>query len=165
MSTAYRLEEKVSAHDLLCGRLATFGVREHVASDTSERRRCLTDGNNYLWVCLTEDGFVSTLTRYRGNAPGKILAAISEAFETDIFNEHEPEYWGFDTKEEWDVAWKKISDEHRDQFYANVCAYIRGEPNGINPHPVCETQAKIAKTLVEGHAALLQLENKDTLLA
>jgi hypothetical protein len=162
MSTYYALSKKVSARDLLCGRLdSSFGIREKVAPDTTDRKRCLTDGRNYLWVHLTEDGFVGSLTRYGANAPGKILAAISEAFETDVFSEHEPQYWGFDTKEEWDAAWKKMNDLARDQFYADVCAYIRGEPNNIELGAIGEIQAKIAKTLVENHAALLQPENKD----
>jgi hypothetical protein len=165
MSTYFILSRKVSANDLFGGRLATFGIREHVSSDTSERSRCLTDGRNYLWVNLTEDGFVDSLTRSGANAPGKILAAISEAFETDVFSEYEPQYWGFDTKEEWEAAWKKISDQDRDQFYADVCAYIRGEPNNIKPGTIGEIKAKIAKTLVESQAALLQPENKDRLLA
>jgi hypothetical protein len=155
----------VRAHDLFGGRLDTFGIREEVASDTSERKRCLTDGRNYLWVHLTEDGFVDSLVRYGANAPGKILAAISETFETDVFSEYEPQYWGFDTKEEWDNAWKKMNDHDRDRFYADVCAYVRGEPNDIKPGTIGEIEAKIAKTLVESHAALLQPENKDRLLA
>ena len=116
--------------------------------------RCLTDGRNYLWVYLTEDGFVGCLTRYGANAPGKILAAISEAFEIDVFSEHEPQYWGFDTQEEWDAACKKMNDQFRDQFYADLCAYIRGEPNDIKPGTIGEIKAKIAKTLVDSQAAL-----------
>ena len=165
MSTSYILSKKVSARDLLCGRLDTFGIREDVSSDTSERRRCLTDGRNYLWVYLTEDGFVGCLSRYGANAPGKILAAINEAFETDVFSEYEPQYWGFDTQEEWDAAEKKLADQHRDRFYADLCAYIRGEPNDIRPGTIGEIKAKIAKTLVESQAALLQPENKDRLLS
>ena len=76
MSTDFILSKKVSFRDLLGGRLATFGIREHVSSDTSERSRRLTDGRNYLWVYLTEDGFVGCLSRYGDNSPGKILAAI-----------------------------------------------------------------------------------------
>ena len=165
MSTDFILSRKVSANDLFGGRLATFGIQEHVSSDTSQRSRCLTDGRNYVWVYLSEDGFVGCFSRYGANAPGKILAAISEAFETDVFSEYEPQYWGFDTQEEWDAALKKISDQYRDQFYADVCAYIRGEPNEIVPGTIGEIQAKIAKTLVESQAALLQPENKDRLLA
>ena len=126
----------------------------------AKRSRCLTDGRNYLWVYLTEDGFVGCLSRYGANAPGKILAAISEAFETDVFSEYEPQYWGFDTQEEWDAALKKISDQARDQFYADVCAYIRGEPNDIKPGTIGEIKAKIAKTLVESEAALLSRKTR-----
>jgi hypothetical protein len=165
MSTDYILSKKVSSCDLLCGRLATFGIREHVSSDTTERSRCLTDGRNYLWVYLTEHGFVGCLSRYGANAPGKILAAISEAFETDVFSEHEPQYWGFDTQEEWHAACKKMNDQVRDQFYAALRAYIQGEPNDIKPGTIGETKAKIAKKLVENDAALLQPENKDRLLS
>jgi hypothetical protein len=165
MSTDFILSRKVSANDLFGGRLATFGIQEHVSSDTSERNRCLTDARNYLWVYLTEDGFVGCLSRYGANAPGKILAAINEAFETDVFSEYEPQYWGFDTQEEWDAAEKKLADQHRDRFYADLCAYIRGEPNDIRPGTIGEIKAKIAKTLVESQAALLQPENKDRLLS
>jgi len=51
------------------------------------------------------------------------------------------------------------------QFYADLCAYIRGEPNDIRPGTIGEIKAKIAKTLVESQAALLQPENKDRLLS
>jgi hypothetical protein len=120
---------------------------------------------NYLWVYLTEDGFVGSLSRYGANAPGKILAAISEAFETDVFSEYEPQYRGFDTQEEWDAACKKMNDQVRDQFYADLCAYIQGEPNDIKPGTIGEIKAKIAKTLVESQATLLQPESKDRLLS
>ena len=142
MSTDFILSRKVRANDLFGGRLATFGIPEHVSSDTSERNRCLTDARNYLWVYLIEDGFVGCLSRYGANAPGKILAAISEAFETDVFSEYEPQYWGFDTQEEWDAAEQKLADQHRDRFYADLCAYIRGEPNDIRPGTIGEIKAK-----------------------
>jgi hypothetical protein len=165
MSTDFILSRKVSANDLFGGRLAKFGIRGHLASDTDERSRCLTDGRNYLRVYLTEDGFVDCLSRHGANAPGKIIGAISEAFETDVFSEYEPQFWGFDTKEEWDAVRKEINEQARDEFYAKVYAYIRGEPNDIRPGTIGETQAKIAKILVASDAALLLPENKDRLLA
>ncbi len=68
----------------------------------------MTDGRNFLAVYLTEDGFVDFLTVYGVDAPGKILHAISEAFDTEIFSEHEPQFWLFNTQEEWDAAsWKQ----------------------------------------------------------
>ena len=59
---------------------------------------------------------------------------------------------------------KRLAIRHRDQFYADVCAYIRDEPNDIRPGTIGEIQAKIAKTLVVSDAALVQPENKDRLL-
>ena len=165
MSTDFILSRKVSANDLFGGRLATFGIREHITSDTSERSRCLTDGRNYVWFYVSEDGFVDSFSWRGANALGKILAAISEVFDTDFFSEYQPQFWGFETQEEWDAACKKMNDQARDQFYAVVCAYIRGEPNDIKPGTIWEIKAKIAKTLVESQAALLQPENKDTLLS
>ena len=95
MSTDFGLSKKVSAGDLFGGRLEKFGVREHVTPDTSERHRLLTDGRNYLHVYITDDGFVSSLTMYGANAPGKILSAIGEAFDTVIFSEYQAQFWGF----------------------------------------------------------------------
>jgi hypothetical protein len=135
-----------------------------VTPRTDERLRCLTDGRNYLWVYITEDGFVGCVARYGANAPSKILAAIGEAFETEIFSEYELQFWGFETKEEEDAAMQEISDKHREQFYSDLCAFVRGEPNDIRPGTIGETQAKIAKMLVDKDAALLAPENKDKLL-
>jgi hypothetical protein len=40
---------------------------------------------------------------------------------------------------------KDMHDRHLQEFYADVCAYVRGEPNAIRPGTVGEIQAKIAK--------------------
>jgi hypothetical protein len=46
----------------------------------------------------------------------KILQAICEAFDADIFSEYEPQFWGFDTQEEWDAWQRAIAKEHEDEF-------------------------------------------------
>ena len=57
MSTDYRLLRKVPACDLFDGRLEEFGVREHVKPEaTTEKSRLLTDGRNYLWVYIDDEG-------------------------------------------------------------------------------------------------------------
>lgn len=165
MSTDFILSRKVSADELFGRRLERFGVRERVTSATTKQSRCLTDGRNCLWVYLTDDGFVGSISRYGVNAPSKILGAIINAFETEVFSEHEPQYWGFETAEEWDAAMKAMWDEQRSGFYADICAYIQGKPHDIKIGTIGEIQAKIAKSLVEQDAALLKPENKDTLLA
>jgi hypothetical protein len=71
MSTDFRLLKRILASDLLDGRLEAFGVRERVALDhesvlarTPETYRCLTDGHNYVWFGVNDDGCVGWITRY-----------------------------------------------------------------------------------------------------
>jgi hypothetical protein len=164
MSTDYRLNDKVSAHDLFGERLKKCGVQEYMTPKADERSRCLTDGRDFLWVYLTEDGYISRLTNYVPNAPGTILDAIAEAFGTEIVSEHEPQYWGFDTKEKWHAAMPERANQECSKFYADVCAYLRGEPNDIQSWQD-DIKANIAKALVEEDPALLDPNNKARLLS
>ena len=169
MSTDYRLLRKVPACDLFDGRLEEFGVREHVKPEaTTEKIRLLTDGRNYLWVDIDDDGFVGHLTRYAPNGhPGKILNALANVFDTDVVSEHEPQFWGFDTQEEWDASEEKISQEAsqkaEEEFHIELLKYLRGEPNDIRPETNGMYRAKIARTLVEKDPSLLLSVNKDKL--
>jgi hypothetical protein len=56
-----------------------------------------------------------------------------------------------------------ISQNNDDHFYTAVCAYVRGEPNGIVAGTVGEEQAEIAKRLLQDNPAIL--DDKDRLLA
>jgi hypothetical protein len=56
-----------------------------------------------------------------------------------------------------------ISQNNDDHFYTAVCAYVRGEPNGIVPGTAGEEQAEIAKRLLQDNPAILN--DKDRLLA
>jgi hypothetical protein len=56
-----------------------------------------------------------------------------------------------------------ISQNNDDHFYAAVCAYVRGEANGIVPGTVGEEQAEIAKRLLQENPAIL--DDKDRLLS
>jgi hypothetical protein len=165
MSTDYRLFEEVTECTLFDGRLEKFGVREHVKSnETTETRRCLTDGRNYLWVYIDDAGLVTCLSRYAGNAPGKILNAIADVFDTDIFSEYQPQFWGFETQEEWDAAMEEITKKHEEEFYVEIIKYLRGEPNDIRPGTIGMVEVGIAKKLVEEDPVFLAPENKDRLL-
>ncbi len=47
-----------------------------------------------------------------------------------IASEYEPQYWGFDTMDEWDAAQKKWSMEYRKaerKFHRELLKYLRGE--------------------------------------
>jgi hypothetical protein len=60
MSTDFITLKKIHASDLFDGRLEKFDVREHIKADeTTDRKRCLTDGRNYVWVFIAEDGLVT----------------------------------------------------------------------------------------------------------
>jgi hypothetical protein len=165
MSTDYRLLEKVRAEEIFCGQLERFGVREHlVAGETTERKKCLTDGRNYLWAYIDEDGFVSSFSVYGANAPGKVLNAVGELTQSDIVSEHEPQYWGFDTQAEWDAFMEEISREHDENFYANIVRYCRGEAHDLTPGTIGMYQAEAAKKLAEQDPTLLLPEHKQRLL-
>jgi hypothetical protein len=67
---------------------------------TTECFRCLTDGTNYIWVEISNRGFVASITR-NGDAQ-TILEAIAQEFDTDIIGEHDAEFW--ENYEDEDVA-------------------------------------------------------------
>ena len=161
MSTDFSLSEKVHISDLLDGRLDRFGIHEKVTYPTSDQQKCLTDGADFVWVYANDEGYVSCLTRYGANDPNKILGAIADAFRTDIYSEHQPQFWGFDTQEEWD-AWQHAAGKERlDKFYSDILKFVAGEPNGIPPgHPSYECKALIAKRLVAEDPGLVSPERR-----
>ena len=164
MSTDYRPLKKVRACELFDGRLEAFGVREHVNKETNEGHRCLTDGNNYLHVYMDDKGLVEGITRYApGGAPGKILNAVAEAFDTDIVSEYEPQFWGFETQEAWDAWQTAIARKHEEKFRVEVLKFLRGEPNNIRRGTNGMTIAKHAKKLVKKDPSLLLPANHDKL--
>ena len=61
------------------------------------------------------------------------------------------------------MTYNPISQNNDDAFYTAVCAYLRGEPNGIMRGTVGEEQAEIARRLLQDNPAIL--DDKDRLLA
>jgi hypothetical protein len=164
MSTCYALTRKVRAADFLDGRLEAFGVCEHVAKNTTATAKCLTDGQKYLWMYVDEAGFVSRLTRYGANAPAKILQAIATAFDTDIFSEHEPQYWGFNSQQEWDAALQQIARKDEDAFYTELIKFICGQSADIREGTVGWIEAQIAKDLVNDDPQLTLPDERERLM-
>lgn len=167
MSTYYQTMKKVFAADLFDGRFDAFGVKEHFTEETTEHARLLTDGHeNYLWVYVDDDGFVERLTRYLPNgAPGKILAAIAEACDTQIVSEYEPQFWGFNTQEEWDAYQLGVAREHEREFRVEILKFVRGQPNDIRSGTIGMQQAEIAAKLVADDPTLLLAANHEELWA
>ena len=104
MSTDFCPLTPIRMTDLFDGRLEKAGVHEHHSKEVTADQKCLTDGRRFLWVYGNDEGLVSTFTTYGGNATERILATICDEFDVDLVSEHDPEFWGFETQEEWDAA-------------------------------------------------------------
>jgi hypothetical protein len=111
-------------------------------------------------VVVYENGVPDLTVRNLWCAPEKeIFHAIAEAFDTDIVIEYQPEYWGFDTQEEWDAYQSRIHEEDERQFHAELLKHLRGEPADIRLGTIGMTEAEIAKSLVEKDPSLMEPEN------
>jgi hypothetical protein len=175
MSMYYGLRKTIKADELFDGRLEAFGVREEVRSgETADRFpsymkvkevRYLTDGCNSMEVVVYENGVPDLRVRNLWCAPEKeIFHAIAEAFDTDIVTEHQPEFWGFDTQEEWDAYENRIHEEYEQQFHAELLKHLRGEPADIRSGTIGMKKAEIAKSLVEKDPSLMEPKNRDKLM-
>ena len=148
MSTDYRSLESLPFADVFDGRLARYGVREHVGSMTCDEHRCLTDGRNYLWCYACGPNQLGGMTRYGANCSLRILEVIAQVFDVDIVSEHQPQFWGFETQEDWEAAQNESHQQDLQEFYEEVLNYLRGEPNGIRAGSIGEIKANIAKELI-----------------
>ena len=83
------------------GRLEKYGITEMIVEGKSDAgARCLTDGKNYILAYGDPGGRLRDLSRSSQNDANEILWAIAQAFDTEIYDEEEPQYLGFDTHEE-----------------------------------------------------------------
>jgi hypothetical protein len=175
MSTQYGLRKSIKADELFDGRLEAFGVREGVKPERAADQfppymkvrevKYLTDGHNSMAVIVYENGVPDLSVTNLWCAPEKeIFHAIAEAFDTDIVTEHQPEFWGFDTQEEWDAYEKRIHEENERKFHAELLKHLRGEPSNIRPGAPGMKHAEIAKALAEKDPSLMQPENRDKLM-
>jgi hypothetical protein len=57
------------------------GIQEIVTDETSDHWKCITDGTNYVWCTVNEDGNVSNMSRYGGNDEDAIFEILTEAIE------------------------------------------------------------------------------------
>ena len=103
------------------------------------------------------------MTRYFPNGNPKKILLISEQFTTDIVSEYEPQFWGFETQEEWDTWQENLGKQQEEDFHCEVLKYLRGEPNDLRPGTIGMSMAEIAKKLVADNPELLMPVNKDKL--
>jgi hypothetical protein len=152
--------------DVFSGRLEKHGIHEHISQmHTTDTCRCLTDGQSGLWVFADEDGLVTTMSRAGlGDLAEAIVAKIMREFDVKIVNSQFPQYHGFETQEEMDAAQEEAAREYRDGLYPQLIAYVRGEPNRIEPDTGGERYAQIACELVGEDSSLLWPENRDAFI-
>ena len=102
MSERYRGLEEIMFSDVFDGRLEEYGIREYVTEQPTAGRRCLTDGDEYLWVHEV-DGGAADFVRRSLRAPFEIFDVIGECFGTELISENDPRYYGAAT---WDEVYK-----------------------------------------------------------
>lgn len=164
MSTDYRLEKEITLKELFDGRLESYGVREYkVEGRSSDQFRVLTDGTNRLAVYA--DGVVKIIKRCGTNNENRILNAIADEFETEIYSEHSPQYWGYKTQEEWDAAEEAHNEQAKVETYIEIMKSIRGEPSDISPGTLGATWCRIAKNLISQDPSLALPERMDELMS
>jgi len=146
MFTDYRLNKELWIEELFDGRLECFGVHETFVAEATPDSRCLTDGNNVLWV--EGDGEVEFLLGFgMFNATEKILSAIEEAFDVEIFSEHQQQYWGKGGEEECRCDRREVAGEVQAKLNILIMRYVRGESPNIEPYSGFMPVVNIAKDL------------------
>jgi hypothetical protein len=163
MSVDYRPLSPISFCQLFDRELEDTGVRQHFNEKTTSKDKCLTDGQNFVWV-WSDDEEMASFTVYGSNRPQCILQAIADKFGVSIVSEHEPQYWGFDTHEEWDAELEKESEEYNKEFYNDIVNFISGKPNSLEHGTVGMEMAKVAKRVTAERPELLSDKNQDELL-
>src|SRR5829696_8724079 len=103
---------------------------------------------------------ITGLTRYGLSNADAILASVVTAFDVEVVSEHEPEYWGFETQEEWDAWQHEVGRESWHVFYKELLAVIRGEPNTFSAGTLGAIYARLAQKLAKQEPALLRAENE-----
>jgi hypothetical protein len=164
MSTWYRPLAPIRIADLFDGRLEDVGVYEEQCEATISNEECLTDGQNFLLVYDDEKGLVSSFTRRGIDAPERILQAIGDEFGVRIVSEYEPEFWGFETREEWDAWHAALNEKDEQNFYNEVAKFVRGEEHDIGPGTIGMIKAEIAKGLIAESPGLLAEDRRPDLI-
>lgn len=96
--------------------------------------------------------------------PVHILNSIAQEFDTEIYSEHQPQFWGFSSQGEWDKWHLEQSKIDQEKFYKAVIQYLSGNGVKYDEGTILRTQLEIAKELSNQNSDLLLPENKEKLL-
>ena len=111
--------------DVFDGRLQHYGIMAARVRGIGD----LTDEQaNYLSVVADHSGHVFYLIRCLGNSSFRILEAIKAAFNTEIYSDAQPQFYGFKTKEEWDDAMDQEAWETMKACHSNIVKNVEDLP-------------------------------------
>ena len=68
-------------------------IREEITEQSRSDNRCFTDGKNYVWLSIDDDGNVYTFARYGQNDESFMIDLVETKLGYKLYNEHEDEYW------------------------------------------------------------------------
>jgi hypothetical protein len=114
--------------DLFDGRLQRYGVYELLDAKSAATSRSLFDGRNKVRIEGGAGSQVTQIAIWGSNIASNIFEAIREACGVKIVTEHDPEYWGFKTDQEWRTA---LSVERHQHFIVEFQKYFNGQSNQI----------------------------------
>jgi hypothetical protein len=102
MSYEYRPERKIPSSALSQERLAKYGIEVRFSSDNAIALIC---GDQYL--CARREGD-SVHLEHKGEIPIQIIDAIMTEFDTKIWSEDDPQFWGYGSHEEMRAACQEV---------------------------------------------------------
>jgi hypothetical protein len=108
MSITFITATRIALSNLFDGRLKKYGI----CGATKNGKGYLVDKTGSVTVYGEDDSSISCFTSYGFSDPINILLAIQNEFQTKVFSENEPQYWGFDTVDEWEnsTEWFKSKE-------------------------------------------------------
>jgi hypothetical protein len=172
MSTDFHFQPvtPIEVQDLFDGRLKHFGIIEILSHPlTKHGYRILSDGQTFISVWGQSGGAIGSLALeppYLYSSAGALLKTIAKSMGTEfvMYTEHEPQYWGFDTQQEWDVAMEKLNRKQDDMFYADVLQFVAGDDQVLKAGTVGHGKGEVARKLISKEPSLIRPDKRDELL-
>ena len=152
MLTDFRLNKELCFDEIFDGRLDRYGVHDTSVAEPNPWFRCLTDGNNIVWVEVTEPiEFLIGFGTF--DAKEKILTAIAEVFEVEISSEHLYQYWEFDLNRMCLCYRKDVAEEVQFKMNNLIMKHVR---SGHRHFELCSSLGTVVNI-----AKYLMIENPD----
>jgi hypothetical protein len=165
MSVDFLPLQLLKMKDLFDGRLEKHEVHELKTKETNAKKRCLTDGQNYVWACSNKKVFVADFETL--GVPDRIFQAITDEFGVEIVTDDDPRRMRNRevTEEEQAEARKRQQQQERrkKRAFGQLIRYLTGESYNISLVEYGVEKAMIAKRLIAKNPELLDEDKRVTL--